>query len=196
MGRHHKWGDGKIDYDPEDLAQVCHIPPVRFCPRNAPPRCILTGACTHAIPSCEVRSCPARPAALHMAQQTIRASPPAQVHLVLRTTRERMEPFFLSRVLCTLQVSAGEARLLTTGTLQARRVLRKRYVVMRAACAFRRPAEPFPRTPHAPAAHRWRAYTEHHPSCTSQVVIFAVVGAPKTARYHLAQNFTLFRVVA
>ena len=150
----------------------------------------------HAPRPCEVRSCPARPTVLHTAQQTMRASPPTQVHLVLRTTRARMEPFFLSRVLCTLQVSAGEARLLTTGTLQARRVLRKRYVVMRAACAFRRPTEPFPRTPHAPAAHRWRAYTEHHPSCTSQVVIFAVVGAPKTARYHLAQNFTLFRVVA
>ena len=126
-------------------------------PHDAPPRGIITGACTHAIPSCEVRSCPARPAALHMAQQTIRASPPAQVHLVLRTTRERMEPFFLSRVLCTLQVSAGEARLLTTGTLQARRVLRKRYVVMRLACAFGIPTAPFSCTPHAPTGCLWLA---------------------------------------
>jgi hypothetical protein len=145
---------------------------------------------------CEVRSAPARPAALRTAHQTIRASRPAQVPLLFRTTLERMEHACFLIVSCILQVSAGDARLQTEGMSRARKLMQKRYVVMRAACAFRRPTEPFPRTPHAPAAHRWRAYTEHHPSCTSQVVIFAVVGAPKTARYHLAQNFTLFRVVA
>ena len=36
MGRHHKSGDGKIDYDPEDLAQVCHIPPARSFPTMHP----------------------------------------------------------------------------------------------------------------------------------------------------------------